>query len=100
MSSREAILGRVREALRTGNRPESLLAESEPDNGITAARQVLPMVPADFEGQVELFSELSIALKTEFLRSADEKAAKGLLSALVDREKWESLAFTLAGIEF
>jgi L-lactate dehydrogenase complex protein LldG len=66
--------------------------QTQPRDGVTGVRQVLPQVPSDFPGQVALFAERSEGLKTEFLPCADESAAGVQLKMLSDREKWESVA--------
>jgi L-lactate dehydrogenase complex protein LldG len=93
VSARDAILARIREALRAKDPHETQVAEIGVDNSIVASRQVLPAVPPDFEGQVKLFGELSANLRTEFLRCPDESSARTQMTALAEREKWESLAF-------
>lgn len=94
MSARDAILARIREALRAKDAHGTRAAEIGLDNSIAASRQVLPAVPSDFEGQVKLFGELSANLRTEFLRCADESSGRTQMAALAEREKWESVAFS------
>jgi L-lactate dehydrogenase complex protein LldG len=94
VSARDAILARIREALRAKDAHGTRAAEIGVDNSIVASRQVLPAVPSDFEGQVKLFGELSANLRTEFLHCADESSARAQMAALAEREKWESVAFS------
>jgi L-lactate dehydrogenase complex protein LldG len=115
VNARDSILARIREALRGGSDghrsrhspadageadssrrsvAEADTAESETElvDDSTEVRHFLPKVPDDFAGQVALFAERSESLKTEFLRCADEAAARAQLKLLADREGWESIA--------
>ena len=92
MSARDSILARIREALRVSVPGHAGEGQTQPRDGVTGVRQVLPQVPSDFSGQVALFAERSEGLKTEFLPCADEAAAGVQLKMLSDREKWESVA--------
>jgi L-lactate dehydrogenase complex protein LldG len=93
VSARDAILARVREALQAKGSHENPATDSGLDDSIAASRRVLPAVPPDLEGQVQLFGELSANLRTEFLRCTDESSARAQMVALAEREKWESIAF-------
>ncbi len=92
MSARDSILARIREALRVSPPGHPGEGETQPRDGVTGVRQVLPQVPDDFPGQVALFAERSEGLKTEFLPCADDSAASAQLKMLAEREKWESVA--------
>ena len=92
MSARDSILARIREALRVSVHGHPDEGETQPRDGVTGVRQVLPQVPDDFPAQVALFAERSEGLKTEFLQCADDSAASAQLKMLAEREKWESVA--------
>lgn len=92
MSARDSILARIREALQVNVPSHAAEEETQPDDGLTGVRQVLPQAPDDFPGQVALFAERSEGLKTEFLLCADEAVAGAQLKMLAEREKWDSVA--------
>jgi L-lactate dehydrogenase complex protein LldG len=91
MNTREAIMGRIREALR---RPAPL-----PGHGGTAAAahsgdpsgpiaKWLPPVGDSFEERVVLFRTNAAALKAEFYLLPDQAALRKLLIKLREREHW------------
>ena len=98
MSEREKILGRIREALRIrAPKPGSHVGHAEePPHptriAATHARQWLPAVPEDAEGQIRLFATHSEDLKTEFLRVTDVDALAPALQSLATRLGWKRVA--------
>ncbi|TWT77439.1 Lactate utilization protein C [Posidoniimonas polymericola] len=85
---REAILGRVREALRRPTDPHvrstSAPATSEP-------RAWLPAGGDTHDDRVALFAEWSDKLKTSFITVADESQAAGELARIAAEEGWTSV---------
>jgi len=84
MSDREAILGRIRAAVKT-EAPKLFeahghTATAEPEES-GELREWLPPVPSDLEGQLGLFAEISAKLQTDFRRIPDEAA---LISAAAE----------------
>lgn len=102
MSTREAILARVREALRPPTDPHVRAnpgmdtkpgmympgsgAEEHPD-----FRAWLPRVGDSFEQRAALFAEHSAALKTAFYRVDDRAAMLDLLERIATQEGWSRL---------
>jgi L-lactate dehydrogenase complex protein LldG len=92
---REEILGRIREALRLSaphphQRPIPHHSHSvEPPQ---TSRQWLPLVPPDTAGQLSLFREKSVQLKTDFLMVASPDEAAAALADLRFKHGWTLLA--------
>ena len=103
-SGRDAILGRIREALKLSapmpgdHGPMTDVATDhvhEPTNASRAAeiRGWLPSAGANWEENAQLFARNSADLKTEFLRCATKAAAQEALKKLATTEKWSRIAF-------
>ena len=93
MSEREQIIGRIREALRLeAHRPEHAQISSHGTQTDATPRKWLPIVPDDYEGQVELFSKNCDELKTRFLRVAALSDIVGKLSEWKNAEAWKLVA--------
>lgn len=92
MSEREAIFGRIREALRVpAPRPGAAHPEQASRAGVPAssqARQWLPRVGANFEENLALFTKNAAALKAEFHLVENREQFAGLLVGLRDAEGW------------
>ncbi len=102
MSGREAILGRIREALKLSapmpgdHGPAAAHDPAHPhaDPGAPAEiRAWLPAVGANFEENAALFARNSADLKTTFLRVANQAAANEALAKIAGDEKWSRVAF-------
>lgn len=102
MSSKPAILARIREALKIAA-PLPVAHELHHDGhdhaptGVQGAdlgsrRAWLPPVPADFEGQVALFAKNSGELKTDFRRVPDQAALENALRELAKTGNWQRVA--------
>ena len=91
MSSKQAILARVRNALKTPTdanvRHEQPIPRSS-DLPIVASRQFLPPVGESFESQCDLFAEISEKLKTEFLIVDQLKKASQTIRQLASELGW------------
>ncbi|MEA3208797.1 MAG: L-lactate dehydrogenase complex protein LldG [Chthoniobacter sp.] len=91
---REAILGRIAEALRVPA-PAHHEAHSKPGtHSVTAPfREWLPPVGASQTARIELFAKLSDVLRTEFKKCTTVSAAAKHLAALAKEGGWKTLAF-------
>lgn len=91
---REAILGRVREALRVPAPRRHEAPARAPEGGLvtTAFRQWLPAVGDNLDEQIALFAKMSIGLRTEFHECSDAVAAGKTISELAVQESWKRLA--------
>jgi L-lactate dehydrogenase complex protein LldG len=93
---RDEILGRIREALRVaaplphdgalGKIPRAA------SSGQLSSRAWMPLAPPDAGGQIALFREKSIQLKTDFQAVAGMEEAAAALIALRDKHGWVGLA--------
>jgi L-lactate dehydrogenase complex protein LldG len=93
MSKREEIIGRIREALRLeAHRPGRSHGLGYDRRTDTTAREWLPIVPGDHEGQVELFARNCDELKTRFLRVATLGDVVEKLSEWKNAEGWKLVA--------
>jgi len=101
-TGREAILGRIREALKlSAPMPGDHGPSSEPNGDHPHApagspaeiRHWLPAVGATWEENAQLFARNSTDLKTQFLRVANPAAAHQALKDLAASEKWSRVAF-------
>ena len=101
-TGREAILGRIREALKLsapmpgdhGAAPEFDVEHSHAPTGrVTEIRGWLPAVGAGWEENAQIFARNSADLKTEFLRCPTRDAAHRALKKLAADEKWKKVAF-------
>jgi L-lactate dehydrogenase complex protein LldG len=90
---REAILGRVREALKV---PAPLRHETPaalPNGAVTAVfRQWLPPVGERIEDRIALFAQMSAMLKTEFHDCASVDEARERFADLARAGEWKSIA--------
>jgi len=91
VNSREAILSRIREALRT---PAPL--PGVPSGPVRAAaemaREHLPPAGDSFAGWLALFARNSEELRTQFHAAANETEAHAFLAGLAAAEKWTRVA--------
>jgi L-lactate dehydrogenase complex protein LldG len=95
MSDREAILSRIRDALRTpaprpGAHDHPPLSSARQAAGL--AREHLPPVGATPEDRVTLFARNSEELRTQFHIASDEAAARAFLTKLAAEENWQRVA--------
>jgi L-lactate dehydrogenase complex protein LldG len=93
MTSREQILGRIREAMRYPAKHPS------PGHGLAASvekvlgfRQWLPQIPEERSERITMFERQSADLKTNFLRCADLAAAAQRLAEIAKAEGWKLIA--------
>lgn len=93
MSEREAILGRIREALRTpAPRPGLPGPVAHPAARSQPLSAWLPRVGDSFEARATAFQAASAELRSEFHLLASEGEAHARLAALRDFEKWKMIA--------
>jgi L-lactate dehydrogenase complex protein LldG len=96
MNSRDAILGRIREALRIAAPAPGQHDHNGGRHGLPTEpagfRQWLPLVGATFEEQVALFAKNAAMLKAEFQRVADVAAAAAEVRRIAAENKWKQLA--------
>lgn len=95
MTSREKILGRIREALRTkAPVPGHLDGEHAPvaQTDATAVRHWLPPVGGTWEERCELFANNSDSLKTDFKLVSNVAAAGAEIRRIAGQEKWSRVA--------
>lgn len=93
--SREAILGRVREALRVPSDPHVRRApqrETTPSPDALGYSEWLPIVANDYEAQKAVFAEYSDKLKTAFVCVPDREAAMNEIVKLAASEGWTRVA--------
>lgn len=93
--SREAILGRVREALRVPSDPHVRRApqrETPPDPNAPGYSEWLPIVDDDYEAQKAVFAEYSEKLKTAFVCVPDSDAAYAEVVKLAKDNEWTRVA--------
>ena len=90
---REAILGRVREALRV-EAPLKHPAERSAGGEATTAhfREWLPPVGVGMEERLALFTKLSETLRTELHLCADVPAAAAAITTLAEDGNWKTIA--------
>lgn len=90
---REAILGRVREALRV-EAPLKHPAERSAGGEATTAhfREWLPPVGVGIEDRLALFTKLSETLRTELHLCSDLSVAAAIIQALAEAEAWKTIA--------
>jgi L-lactate dehydrogenase complex protein LldG len=94
MTEREAILGRIREALRAkaprpGAHGDDGSGEGHP---MSRVRQWLPLGGDTFEEHLERFRAASIELKTDFQFLDGRDAVAGALARLRDVQGWKRIA--------
>jgi L-lactate dehydrogenase complex protein LldG len=91
---REAILGRVREALRIPAPPRHEAPARVPVGGTvtTAFREWMPAVGNTLDEQIALFAKMSAGLRTEFHECADVTAAAMVIAKLAEQGNWLRLA--------
>lgn len=95
MTSREKILGRIREALQAKAPPPGHHGEAHPapvQTGVSEMRHWLPLVGATWEAQRDLFAQNSAALKTEFKVVPDVAAAGAEIKRIAAAGNWRRLA--------
>ena len=85
---REAILGRIREALRAPAPRHSTTTEGTGEN----FREWLPPVGESEDDRVALFAKLSEMLRTEFIECRDAKSAAQHIARLAETGAWKKLA--------
>jgi L-lactate dehydrogenase complex protein LldG len=95
MTSREKILGRIREALQLkapapGPHGKSQVAPAQTD--VAGIRHWLPQVGPGWEQQRDLFAQNSIALKTDFKVVPDAAAAGAEIKRIAGAGAWKRLA--------
>jgi L-lactate dehydrogenase complex protein LldG len=91
---REAILSRVREALRDNAAPRRHEVPAALPTGVTTAsiREWLPPVGDTIEDRVALFAQLSAMLKTEFHECGSIDEARERFAAMATAEGWKNVA--------
>ena len=90
---REAILGRIAEALREEAPRHHETPEKPAPSGVTAPfREWLPAVGATVEAQVALFAEQSKNLRTEFRECSSLATAAKEIAALAKELGWKTIA--------
>lgn len=96
MNSRDAILGRIREALRIAAPAPGQHNHNGGKHGLPTEpagfRQWLPAVGASFDEQVVLFAQNAAMLKAEFERVPDTTAAAAEVKRIAGENKWTRLA--------
>lgn len=91
---REAILGRIREALRVPAPRHHEKPTLAPTSTVTAPfREWLPPVGPEHADRVAVFTRLSEALKTEFVDCADLASAAQHITLLAETNGWKKIAF-------
>jgi L-lactate dehydrogenase complex protein LldG len=84
MGNRDQILGRIREALRSGKR--------RLPNPTTGFDRVLPAVPESFAERLELFKQQSEALRTDLIVAEDLATARREFGQLAKTDGWTLIA--------
>ena len=99
MNSRDAILGRIREALREpAGRPGQHDGVHAPlPTNAAGFRQWLPRVGADWDAQCQLFAQNAAMLKAEFKVVPNTAAAATEVRRIASDGKWKNIA-THAGV--
>lgn len=95
MTSREKILGRIREALQVKAPAPGHHGEAHPQPAQTSVegiRHWLPQVGVSWEQQRELFAQNSAALNTEFKVVANAAAAGAEIKRIAAAGKWRRMA--------
>jgi L-lactate dehydrogenase complex protein LldG len=95
MTSREKILGRIREALQVKAPVPGHHGEAHPQGAQTdvqGIRHWLPQVGANWEQQRDLFAQNSVALKTEFKVVTNAAAAIVEIKRIAAAGKWRRIA--------
>ncbi len=95
MTSREKIMGRIREALQVkapvpGHHGDDHAAPAQTDTA--SMRHWLPQVGASWEQQRDLFAQNSLGLKTKFKVVPNAAAAGAEIKRIADASKWRCLA--------
>jgi L-lactate dehydrogenase complex protein LldG len=85
MGNRDQILGRIREALRSGKR-------RMPPNATTGFDRVLPAVPESFAERLELFKQQSEALRTDLIVAENLATARREFGQLAKTDGWTRIA--------
>ncbi|HEV7866691.1 MAG TPA: LUD domain-containing protein, partial [Chthoniobacteraceae bacterium] len=90
---REAILGRIAEALREeAPRHHEHVGNGRHASAAPAFQQWLPPVGASHAARLELFSQLCEVLRTEFKHCANANAAAKHIAALAKEGNWRRIA--------
>lgn len=95
MTSREKILGRIREALRVKAEVPGHHGEAHPQpvqTNVEGIRHWLPQVGSNWEQQRDLFAQNSIGLKTEFKVVPNAAAAGAEIKRIATAGKWHRIA--------
>lgn len=95
MTSREKILGRIREALQVkapmpGHHGDDHAAPTQTDTA--GIRHWLPLVGASWEQRRDLFAQNSVGLKTEFIVVPNAAAAGAEIKRIATAGKWRRIA--------
>jgi L-lactate dehydrogenase complex protein LldG len=92
--SREAILGRIREALREPAPRHHDKPDAVPQSVIATVRfrEWLPAVEPLLKDRIAMFGKLSEMLRTEFVECSSVKIAADHLAALAVADSWKRLA--------
>lgn len=100
--SREKILGRVREALKSQTDSHVRHASQQsshalpvlangPDGRVQAVREFLPPVGESYAEKVAAFASLSEKLQTQFVRVENHEAAKLELTRIAIKHRWQNV---------
>lgn len=94
IGDREAILSRVREALRVPAPRRHEAPATVPAGGkvTTSFREWLPAVGHTIDEQIALFAKMSVGLRTEFHECTDAVAAAKTIADLAAEGNWKRLA--------
>ena len=95
MTSRDKILGRIREALQVKAPMPGHHGEAHPkptQTNVEGIRHWLPLVGAGWEQQRDLFAQNSTGLKTEFKVVPNAAAAGAEIKRIADAGKWRRMA--------
>ncbi len=95
MNEREAILGRIREALKVAapfpGHGHGAAQHAPSTNSAAEARQWLPLVGPAFSDRLALFQKNAEALKADFRLLSDEAELRRALAEIRDREGWKRI---------
>ncbi len=92
MSGKQAILGRIREALAHPSHPEVRTLAGNGERDVEKARAFMPPGGETVEERLQNFARLSEVLKVELVLVPDLEAAKESLNAMREVEGWTRIA--------
>jgi L-lactate dehydrogenase complex protein LldG len=92
MNSREAILGRIREALKFSAPVSGVPEAAQPPPEPTAFRQWLPAVGPTWDDQCQLFAQNAAMLKAAFKVVPSMDAAAEEIRLLIKNGQWKKIA--------